>query len=338
MTQATFNAPRILSPIDKAAILLLTMGEESAADVIRKLAPAEVESLSAHMATISNVTQEELADILNNFFLSYQNESGLCGTSRLYLERALDKALGRKLARGMLDDIYGGELSDDIRRLEWVPPEILKRFLEREHIQMQALMLAFLSTTQASAVLELFPKELHDDLLYRIASLKEVSEYLMEELRHTVEACIEYVGDQAGTRVNGVEKVADIMNRYNGNKVEIMELLKCHNKDTAAEIEEKMFDFNTLLYQSEDVISYLFSELPDELWFIALRGCDETMLKKLFASLSSRLEQVYRQQLKVMDAVPASKVDSARKELMSMVRSITERGELEYRLYDEAME
>lgn len=338
MTQAIYNPPRVLSPIDKAAILLLTMGEEGAADVIRKLAPADVESLSAHMATISNVTQEELGDILGSFFLNYQNESGLSGTSRLYLERALDKALGRKLARGMLDNIYGGELSDDIRRLEWVPPEILKRFLEREHIQMQALMLAFLSTTQASAVLELFPQERHDDLLYRIASLKEVSEYLMEELRHTVEACIEYVGEQAGTRVNGVEKVADIMNRYNGNKVEMMELLKCHDSSTAAEIEERMFDFNTLLYQSEDVISYLFSELPDELWLTALRGCEEKMLSKLFASLSSRLEQVYRQQLKTMDAVPTSKVESSRKELMSMIRSITERGEIDYRLYEEAVE
>ncbi|MFP3457853.1 hypothetical protein R0J89_16555, partial [Psychrobacter sp. SIMBA_152] len=88
------------------------------------------------MAKISNVTQQDVAGTLSEFFDCYRNESGVNGASRVYLERALDKAVGRKLAKTMLDDIYGGAMNDDLRRLEWIPPELIVRFLDQEHVQM----------------------------------------------------------------------------------------------------------------------------------------------------------------------------------------------------------
>jgi len=194
LNQLRSEAGRTITDLDRAAILLLSMGEENAAGIIKKLNRHEVKALSERMAKIANVTQDDVAVILQDFFDCYRNESGVSGASRVYLERALDRAVGRKLARGMLDDIYGGALADDIRRLEWVPAELLARFLEQEHIQMQALLLAFLPAEQASAVISLFPKQKHDDILYRIASLREVSEHVMDDLRHTLEACIAFVG------------------------------------------------------------------------------------------------------------------------------------------------
>ena len=137
---------------------------------------------------ISNVTQHDVAGTLSEFFDCYRNESGVNGASRVYLERALDKAVGRKLAKTMLDDIYGGAMNDDLRRLEWIPPELIVRFLEQEHVQMQALFLAFLPPEQASAIIVLFPESKHDDLLYRIASLREVSEHVIDDVRLTLES------------------------------------------------------------------------------------------------------------------------------------------------------
>src|SRR5690606_40169621 len=154
------------------------MGEENAAGIIKKLSRHEVKALSERMAKITNVTQDDVALILQDFFDCYRNESGVSGASRVYLERALDRAVGRKLARGMLDDIYGGALADDVRRLEWVPAELLVRFMEQEHIQMQALILAFLPAEQASTILALFPAQKHDDILFRIANMREVSEHV----------------------------------------------------------------------------------------------------------------------------------------------------------------
>ncbi len=325
-----------VSDLDRAAILLLSMGEENAAGIIKKLNRHEVRVLSERMAKIANVTQEDVASILNDFFDCYRNESGVSGASRLYLERALDKAVGRKLARGMLDDIFGGALADDIRRLEWVPPELLARFLEQEHIQMQALLLAFLPAEQASAVIALFPKEKHDDILFRIASLREVSEHVMDDLKHTLESCIEFVGEQVGARVNGVERVAEIMNRYSGNKAEVMELLKLHNAETAEAIEDKMYDFSTLVKQSEDVLAQLMNEIPDDLWIVALKGAETSLMNNILNALPKRLGQVYRQQIEAMKAQPVTKVEAARAEIMAMIRQMMANGEIEYRLYDEA--
>lgn len=326
---------RVITDLDRAAILLLSMGEENAAGIIKKLSRHEVRALSERMAKIANVTQDDVALILNDFFDCYRSESGVSGASRIYLERALDKAVGRKLARGMLDDIYGGALVDDIRRLEWVPPELLARFLEQEHVQMQALMLAFLPAEQASAVIALFPREKHEDILFRIASLREVSEHVMDDLRYTLESCIAFVGEQVGARVNGVEKVAEIMNRYNGNKAEIIELLKQHSAETAAAIEDKMYDFSTVSRQSEDVLAQLLNEIPDELWVVALKGADSAQIDIILGALPKRLAQVYRQQIDGMKAQTVAKVEAAKAEIMSMVRQMMAKGEIEYKLYEE---
>ncbi|MGP9802853.1 FliG C-terminal domain-containing protein [Rheinheimera sp. NSM] len=336
MNQLRSEASRTITDLDRAAILLLSMGEENAAGIIKKLNRHEVKALSERMAKIANVTQDDVAVILQDFFDCYRNESGVSGASRVYLERALDRAVGRKLARGMLDDIYGGALADDIRRLEWVPAELLARFLEQEHIQMQALLLAFLPAEQASAVISLFAKQKHDDILYRIASLREVSEHVMDDLRHTLEACIAFVGEQVGARVNGVEKVAEIMNRYSGNKAEIMDLLKQHNAVTAEAVQDKMYDFGSLARQSEDVLAYLLNEIPDELWVVALKGCEAELLNNIMAALPKRLAQVYRQQIEGTKAQTVTKVESARAEIMQMIRQMMAKGEVDYRLYEEA--
>ncbi|GAB0110481.1 FliG C-terminal domain-containing protein [Pseudoalteromonas distincta] len=335
MNQEKLDKVTSLPALDRAAILLLSMGEENAASVIRKLGRREVQAISERMAKISNVTQKEVASTLSEFFDCYRNESGVNGASRAYLERALDKAVGRKLAKTMLDDIYGGAMNDDLRRLEWIPPELIVRFLEQEHVQMQALFLAFLPPEQASAIIALFPESKHDDLLYRIASLREVSEHVIDDVRLTLEACIEFVGRQVGAQVNGVDKAVEIMNRYNGNKSQIIEMMKKQNSIVADEVQEKMYDFDGLAKQTDETLTQLLNDIPDELWVMSLKGAESELLERILGSLPKRLAQVYQQQIDGLASQPVSKVRAARKEIMSIVRDMTKRGELEYRLYQE---
>ncbi|KFZ38172.1 flagellar motor switch protein G [Shewanella mangrovi] len=324
-----------MSELDQAAILLLSMGEDNAANVIRRLGRTEVQALSERMAKIAHVSQEDMTQTLSHFFDSYRIESGVSGASRRYLEKALDKAVGRKLARGMLDDIYGNSLVDEIRRLEWIPAELIARFLEQEHSQMQALMLAFLPPEQSSAVISLLPKERHEDLLFRIAGLREVSEHVIDDLRFTLERCIEFVGNQSGARLNGVEKVAEIVNRYNGNKAEIITMLKQHDTETANAIEERMFDFDTLQHQTEEVRAELMNEISDELWIVALKGAKPEFISAMLSSLPKRLAQVYQQQLNNLAPQPVRKVEAARFEIMQLIRRMMADGAIDYRLYAE---
>ena len=335
MNQEKLDKGSQLPALDRAAILLLSMGEENAASVIRKLGRREVQAISERMAKISNVTQQDVAGTLSEFFDCYRNESGVNGASRVYLERALDKAVGRKLAKTMLDDIYGGAMNDDLRRLEWIPPELIVRFLEQEHVQMQALFLAFLPPEQASAIIVLFPESKHDDLLYRIASLREVSEHVIDDVRLTLESCIEFVGRQVGAQVNGVDKAVEIMNRYNGNKSQIIELMKKHNTNVADEIQEKMYDFDSLIKQTDDTLTLLLNDIPDELWTMSLKGVNSEFLARVLGALPKRLAQVYQQQIDGLSAQPLSKVIAARKEIMSIVRDMSKQGDIEYRLFEE---
>ena len=335
MNQEKLDKGSQLPALDRAAILLLSMGEENAASVIRKLGRREVQAISERMAKISNVTQQDVAGTLSEFFDCYRNESGVNGASRVYLERALDKAVGRKLAKTMLDDIYGGAMNDDLRRLEWIPPELIVRFLDQEHVQMQALFLAFLPPEQASAIIVLFPESKHDDLLYRIASLREVSEHVIDDVRLTLESCIEFVGRQVGAQVNGVDKAVEIMNRYNGNKSQIIELMKKHNTNVADEIQEKMYDFDGLIKQTDETLTLLLNDIPDELWTMSLKGVNSEFLARVLGALPKRLAQVYQQQIDGLSAQPLSKVIAARKEIMSIVRDLSKQGDIEYRLFEE---
>ncbi|MFT7356084.1 MAG: flagellar motor switch protein FliG, partial [Pseudoalteromonas distincta] len=186
-----------------------------------------------------------------------------------------------------------------------------------------------------SAIIVLFPESKHDDLLYRIASLREVSEHVIDDVRLTLESCIEFVGRQVGAQVNGVDKAVEIMNRYNGNKSQIIELMKKHNTNVADEIQEKMYDFDGLIKQTDETLTLLLNDIPDELWTMSLKGVNSEFLARVLGALPKRLAQVYQQQIDGLSAQPLSKVIAARKEIMSIVRDMSKQGDIEYRLFEE---
>lgn len=321
--------------IDKAAILLLSMGAEAAAKVLKRLSRDEVQKLTTCMARLSGVSANEAKWTLQQFFTLYKEQSGISGASRDYLERTLDLALGQKLSRSMLDSIYGDVMSQDLQRLQWVPAEVLARFFRHEHPQMQAVLLAFLPPDTASAVLDVLPTDVHDELLLRVANLKEVSEHVLEELRTTLERCLSYVAEQAGARVDGVRQVADILNRYQGDRAQMLDLLRLHDNSMAVAIEKNMFDFTTLKRQSDETLQALIQELPSDVLAIALKGSEMALRKAVLSAMPKRMAQALETQIQSQGSVSVRKVADARNEIMQLVRELVEQGEIEYQLFDE---
>lgn len=326
-----------IDPVEKAAILLLSMGPESAAKVLKRLSRDEVQKLTGCMARLPGVSSFEAKWTLQQFFTLYKQQSGISGASRDYLERTLDLALGQKLSRGMLDSIYGDAMSQDLQRLQWVPAEVLARFFRHEHPQMQAVLLAFLPPDTASAVLDVLPAQQHDELLLRVGNLKEVSELVIQELRTTLDRCMSYVAEQAGARVDGVRQVADILNRYQGDRAQMLDLLRLHDNEMAIEIEKNMFDFDTLKRQNEQTLQTLTQEIPADLLAVALKGADSAVRKALLGAMPKRMAQALESQLQTQGAVSVRKVEVARTEIMALVRELVEQGEIEYQLFDEAV-
>ncbi len=321
--------------LEKAAILLLSMGTESAAKVMQKLSRDEVQRLISKMASLSGVSSMEAKWTLQQFFNHYREQSGIGSASREYLEQTLNLALGQRLSRSLLDSLYGDVMSQDIQRLQWVPADVLARFFRNEHPQMQAVLLAFLPPQTASAVLDALPGSVHDDLLVRVASLSSVSEHVLGELRLTLDRCLTYVANQSGAKVNGVRQVADILNRYQGDKEQMLSLLREHDGDMALEIEKNMFDFMALRRQSDDTLQRLVQELPSELLALALKNTETSFRKVVLGAMPKRMAQALDDQIQNQGSVSLRKVEQAREEVMQLVRELVEQGEIEFQLFEE---
>ncbi|WP_237750987.1 FliG C-terminal domain-containing protein [Gallaecimonas xiamenensis] len=321
--------------LDRAAILLLSMGESTAAKVMARLSRDEVTAVSQRMAKLSGVSTQEAKDVMQGFFDHYREHSGISAASRNYLEKTLDMALGKRLARGMIDSIYGDALRQELKALHWVPADTLARFFRNEHPQLQAVLLAFLPPENASAVMAALPKDAHDDLLFRVANLKEVSDQVLEELKTTLARCLHFVSEQSTAKVDGVRQAADILNRYHGDRGALMEMLKLHDQDTAGMVAENMYDFMTLARQSDEVLQTLVQEVPTETLALALKGADAQVRDALLAALPKRMAQGLQDAQQAMGVVPLSRADQARGEIMALVRSLHEEQQLSYQLFEE---
>ncbi|MGL4915147.1 MAG: lateral flagellar motor switch protein FliGL, partial [Aeromonas allosaccharophila] len=187
----------------------------------------------------------------------------------------------------------------------------------------------------ASAVLDALPGSVHDDLLVRVASLSSVSEHVLGELRLTLDRCLAYVADQSGAKVNGVRQVADILNRYQGDKEQMLSLLREHDGDMALEIEKNMFDFMALRRQTDDTLQRLVQELPSELLALALKNTETGFRKVILGAMPKRMAQALDDQIQNQGSVSLRKVEQAREEVMQLVRELVEQGEIEFQLFEE---
>ncbi len=324
-----------IDDLEKAAILMLSMGEEAAAKIFKRLKRDEVRKLSGAIAKLQHVSTVEVKWILQQFFGLYQEQSGINGTSRLYLQRTLDLALGPRFARSMLDGLYGEEVGQELQLLQWVPPEVIGSFFAKEHPQLQAVLLSFLPADLSSAVLEVFPPDTHDDLLFRVANLKEINDVMLHELRLTINRCLEFVTELAGTQVDGVKQVAEILNRYRGDRGRVLDTLRQYNQGVAVEVERSMFTFDALARQNAEVLQELFQEIPADQLALALKGTEGNFRKALLGALPKRMAQSLETQIRAQGAIPLSKVEQARADIMQQVRALVEQGSIEFQLFDE---
>lgn len=324
-----------LNGLDKAAILLLSMGEDAAAKIMSRLGRDEVAALSSRMAHLNGVSTGDAQAAIQMFFDSFRQQSGISAASRDYLERTLDKALGRRLAKSMIDGIYGDSLRDELQKLQWVPEETLARFFSTEHPQMQAVLLAFLPPDIAAGVLSHMPEQAHDDLLYRVATMQDVSEPVLAELRQVIARCMEFVSHSTTAKVDGVKQAADILNHFDGDRAGLMDLLKIYDEDLASRVSENMYDFMTLSRQSDDVLQAIVQEVPEELLALALKGAAPEVRDAIMKVLPRRMAQSLTDRIQALGLVPVSRVEESRQELMRRVRELNEAEVIRYQIFQE---
>ena len=324
-----------MNNVEKTALVLLGMGEDAAAQVLQHFTRDEVQRVTRAMAKLNGIKSDSAKQVINHFFMDFKEHSGIRGASKEYLSNTLRKALGSDLAKGLLNNIYGDEVRNNMQRLQWVDTELLAKFISQEHPQMQAIFLAYLPAETSSEVLTRLPQDRHDELLYRVARIEEIDHEVARDLNELIERCIEFMSSTQSAAVSGPKQAADIINRFEGDRAQLMELLKLHDESVVSEIEENMFDFMVLGRQSEKTMDRLVQEIPVELWATSLKGAEIRLQESIKRSMPQRMVKSLEDEMSLKGAMAVSRVEKARQEIMQMARELADNGEIELSLYQE---
>jgi flagellar motor switch protein FliG len=324
------------SGLEQAAIVLLSMGEEPAAAVLRCLTREELLDVTQVMSRMSGIKVDTVKLAMQRFFDDYREQSGVHGASRSYLKRSLDLALGGDVANSVLNSIYGDVIRPKMARLQWASPKWLGDIITNEHVRMQAVFLAFLPSALAGKVIEALPVEGRDLVLLNVARLNEVDSELLVELDELVGRCLGSLGLQS-TSVEGVRQAAEILNRMPGNRQQLVELLRARDAVIASEIELSMYDFLMLATQTEATMTRIIEEVPLEEWAIALKGAEPAIRNAVLATMPKRQAQGFEDQMRRAGPVPLSRIEQTRQEIMARVKALADAGEIEVQLFAEAV-
>ncbi|HCG8742578.1 TPA: flagellar motor switch protein FliG [Vibrio parahaemolyticus] len=335
MNTAQLTSKQTLSYVEQTALVLLGMGEDAAAKVLQHFTRDKTQRVTRAMAKLNGIKSDSARGVIQNFFEDFREHSGIRGASKEYLSNTLRKALGNDLAKGLLNNLYGDEIRNNMQRLQWVEAETLARFIVNEHPQMQAIFLAYLPADSSSAVLKHLPQDYHDEIIFRIAQLQDIDHQVATDLHELVERCIEKVSASQSVPLSGVKQAADIINRFEGDRGSLMEMLKLHDEEVVNAIEENMFDFMVLGRQREETMDMLVQQIPLELWATALKGSDITLQQAIKRSMPQRMVKALEDDMEARGAVALSRVQKARQDIMQMVRELDESGEVQLLLYEE---
>jgi flagellar motor switch protein FliG len=329
------DADGVLTPVEQAAIVLLSIGEEPAAAVLRCLERDELIELTQVMSRMSGIKVDSVKYAVQNFFDDYREQSGLHGASRTYLKRSLDLALGSDIANSVLNTIYGDAIRPMMARLQYASPKWLAEFISHEHVQMQAVFLAFMPPALAGQIIEGLPEASRDLVLLNLARLDEIDRDLLRELEELVARCLSALDTQSAS-VEGVRQVAEILNRLPNNRAGMVELLRAHDPEMVSQIEMSMYDFFILSRQTEQVITRLLDDIPLEQWAIALKGAEPALRDAILSAMPKRQAQSFEDLMRRSGPVPMSRIEQTRKEIMAAVKALADAGEIDVQLFAEA--
>ncbi|RKQ41043.1 flagellar motor switch protein FliG [Enterobacter sp. R1(2018)] len=322
------------SKIEQAAILLLSVGEDAAAQVMQKLTREEVVLVSETMARLHGVKVTQARTALNSFFHDYQEQSGINGASRTYLRSILKKALGGEIARSVINGIYGDEIRYRMARLQWVDVPQLAALIEQEHLQLQAVFLAFLPPDVAASVLSNLAQERQDEIVYRIAKLDDINRDVIDELDRLIDRGVAVLSEH-GSKVVGIKHAANIVNRIPENQQLLLDQLRERDEDVVEELKDEMYEFFILSRQTDVTLQRLMEEIPIEEWAVALKGTESVLRSAIFNVMPKRQVQLLQSTTSRLGPVPVSRIEQVRKDIMGTVRQLVEDGEIQVQLFAE---
>ena len=315
--------------IRKSAILLLSLGEDVAADVMKQLSPKEVQAIGQVMASIKGVEHKEVEQIVSEVGGQLAKQTLITADQNEFLSNVLRKALGDAKAELIISKITSGADTSGIESLKWMDAPTIADLLRNEHPQVISAVLAHLDPEQSSAIVILFTERLRDDVLLRLATLDGIQPTAMDDLNVALSKILSGQGALRKQKVGGVKAVAEVLN-YMGATLEsqVMDSIREHDDELAQKIVDEMFTFEDLIQLDDRGIQTMLREIQTENLVIALKAAPSEMKEKVFKNMSQRAAETLREDLENRGPMKLSEVEREQKEILKVVRRLMEEGQI----------
>ncbi|VUD56416.1 Flagellar motor switch protein FliG [Thalassocella blandensis] len=323
------DTTKSLSRLDQAAILLMSLGENTAAEVLKHMGPKEVQRLGTAMAQLNNIQQQEVEIVISNFMDEVRTQTGLGMGSDSYIRNMLVTALGQDKADGLVDRILLGGNTTGLDTLKWMDARSVADIIRNEHPQIQAIVIAYLDADQSAEVLTYFPEKVRLDVMLRVASLDTVQPSALQELNNILEKQFSGNAGSQTKDMGGYKVAAEIVNNLDSSVgAELLDSIKEIDEDLGTQIQDLMFVFENLKEVDDRGIQALLREVSSDILILALKGSDDILQEKIFANMSKRAAELLRDDLEAKGPVKVSEVEGAQKEILTIARRMADAGEI----------
>jgi flagellar motor switch protein FliG len=325
MADLTFNDSR--SGIERAAILLLTLGEREAAKVLKHLPSELVQKIGVCMAQISDVGRDEATDVISGFVEDAESQTSVGIANTEFVRNALIEALGEQAASTVIDQILLGRASKGLDSLKYMEPKVVADLIRNEHPQIIAIIMAQLESVQAARVLAMLPEDTHADVLMRVATVDGIQPDALEELNAVMERQLGNATRLQAAGFGGPKIVADIVNFLEPRiETSVMTEIKATDPELGAKIQDLVFVFDNLFELDDRSMRELLRQTSSDRLLLAIKGTDDRLREKIFSNMSQRAAEMLRDDLEASLPVRLSEVESAQREILDKARRLADEG------------
>jgi flagellar motor switch protein FliG len=319
------------SGTERAAILLLSLGEQEAADVMKHMGAKDVQRIGAAMTQLQNVSRQDVTEVLNEFTTTVESQTSLGVGVDEYLRKVLIGALGEDKAASVIDRILFGRSSKGLESLKWMDARAVAELIRHEHPQIISIVLAYLDPDQSADILAQFPEWLRADIIMRIATLDGIQPNALHELDEVIEK--QFAGKTSALKssvIGGVKAASNILNFMDASQENaLLEHIKKIDDNLGTKIQDLMFVFADLVDIDDRSMQELLRTVPGERLLLAMKGADDQLKDKIYRNMSQRAAEMLKDDLESRGPVRLSEVEAAQKEILAIVRKMAEQGTIQ---------
>lgn len=315
------------SGTEKAAILMLSLGEVEAAEVLKHMSAKEVQKVGQAMAGVGGISRESIETVIGEFAAALDKQTSVGIGADDYVRKVLVQALGEDKAGGVIDRILLGRNSSGMEMLKWMDPRAIADLIRNEHPQIMAIVMSHLEPDQAAETLKNFPERMRADVLLRVATLDNVPPVALNELNEVMEKQFAGAQGSKATTIGGIKTAANILNFVDGGQDQaILTAIGKVDQALCDQIQELMFVFDDLASVDDKSMQAILREVPGDRLPLALRGGSPEVREKVLKNMSQRAAQILKEDMDDRGPVKLSEVEGAQKEILQIVRRLAEEG------------